>query len=70
MILCGFLEVDAETESGIQDIYEGLTPVEGRGQMQDWAREKPSGNRGLQSPGQYQASFGVFMTHQSCPVLG
>lgn len=37
VVFCGFLEVDAETEFGVQDIYEGLTPVEGRGQTQDWA---------------------------------
>lgn len=35
MVFCGFLGVDAETEFGVQDIYEGLTPVEGRRQEQD-----------------------------------
>lgn len=76
MVFCGFLEGDAETESGVQDIYEGLTPVEGRGWTQDWAerevgqREKSGGNRDLQSPGQHHTSFGVFTAHQSCPVSG
>lgn len=37
MVFCGFLEVDAEAGFGVQVIYEGLTPVEGRGQTQDGA---------------------------------
>ena len=28
--------MDAETAFGVQDIYAGLTPAEGRGQKQDW----------------------------------
>ena len=50
---CGFPGVDAELEFGVRDIYEGLTPVEGRGQKQGGAEGGASCPVGLRSLGQH-----------------
>lgn len=50
---CGFPEADAELKFGVRDIYEGLTPVEGRGQKQGGAEGGASCPVGLWSLGRH-----------------
>ena len=67
---CGFPEADAELKFGVRDIYEGLTPVEGRGRSRVGQREEPVAQWACGVLAGTPGSFRVFMAHWSGPGLG
>lgn len=64
------LEAVAETEFGMQDIYEGLTPWEGGAEAGSGGGRGQIAVSGCRAEASTAGSFAVFMAHQCCPSLG